>query len=136
MNDIDFDKFRKSIFFALLHSFFYLFVILSSAWLCLALWIHQPFGRLATYFIIGFWLLLSGSIAGIYFSQAVFQRRTDILIYLVCFSMALAWYFGMQPRNDRIWNPEVAKILDYQRDGDQVTIDNVRDFIWRSPGIS
>ncbi|MCJ8145794.1 DUF4105 domain-containing protein [Acinetobacter sp. A3.8] len=132
MNDIDFDKFRKSIFFALLHSFFYLFVILSSAWLCLALWIHQPFGRLAIYFIIGFWLLLSGSIAGIYFSQAVFQRRTDILIYLVCFSMALAWYFDMQPRNDRVWNPEVAKILDYQRDGDQITIHNVRDFVWRS----
>lgn len=132
MNDIDKKTFRKSILGALLHGLFYIFVILSSIWLCLALWIQQPFGKVFSYIAIGFWIILSCSITGVYITQAIFKRKTDVWIYLLCFTVGVAWYFSMQPRNDRDWNPEVARILNYQQQGDQITIENVRNFNWRS----
>ena len=132
MNDIDKDLFRKSLIKAVLDSLFYLFVIVSSIWLCLALWIHQPFGKIFTYLAIALWLTLAGSITGIYFVQAIFKRKTDVLIYLICFSIGVICFLAMPPRNDRDWNPEVARILDYQKDGDIVTLHNVRNFNWRA----
>ena len=132
MNDIDKGLFRKSLIKALLGSLFYLFVIVSSIWLCLALWIHQPFGAVFTYLTIACWLTLAGSITGIYFVQAIFKRKTDVIIYLSCFSIAVACFLAMPPRNDRDWNPEVARILDYQQQGDLITLHNVRNFNWRT----
>lgn len=132
MNNIDQHTFRKSIIGVLLNSLFYLFVLVSSIWLCLALWIHQPFGRWFTYLAITVWICLSLSITGIYIAQAIFQRRTDVIIYLFCCSIGLGWFFGMQPRNDRIWDPEVERILDYQRQGDIVSIENIRNFNWHT----
>lgn len=116
----------------LLHACFYLFVIVSSFWLCLALWIHQPFGRIFTYLVIIFWIILSCSITGIYLTQAIFQRKTDVLIYLGCFVIGLTWFFSMQPSNNRSWNPEVARILNYQQVQNIITIENVRNFQWRT----
>lgn len=132
MNDIDKKIFRKSLIAAVLSSLFYLFVIVSSLWLCLALWIHQPFGKIFTYLIIACWLMLAGSITGIYFIQAIFQRKTDVVIYLVCFGIGLACFLAMAPRNDREWNPDVAKILTYEKNGDIITLHNVRNFNWRT----
>ncbi|KAA8734518.1 DUF4105 domain-containing protein [Acinetobacter qingfengensis] len=132
MNDIDKQTFGKSLIASFLHAVFYLLVIFSSIWLCLALWIHQPFGRWFTYAAIIFWITLSLSLTGIYITQAIFKRKTDVIIYLVCFTFALIWFFSMPPRNDRDWNPEVAKILDYQQQGQQITIENVRNFTWHT----
>lgn len=132
MNDIDKKIFRKSLIAALLSSLFYLFVIVSSIWLCLVVWIHQPFGKVFTYLAIACWLMLAGSITGIYFVQAIFQRKTDVILYLICFGIGLACFLAMQPRNDREWNPEVAKILTYEKDGDLITLNNVRNFNWRT----
>lgn len=132
MNTIDKTLFRKSLIAAFLSSLFYLFVIVSSIWLCLALWIHQPFGNVFTYLAIACWLILAGSITGIYFSQAIFKRRTDVIIYLLCFGIGLSCFLAMPPRNDRDWNPEVARILDYEQHGNLITLHNVRNFNWRT----
>lgn len=130
MNDIDKKLFRKSLIAALLSSLFYLFVIVSSIWLCLVLWIHQPFGKVFTYIAIACWLALAGSITGIYFVQAIFKRKTDVIIYLVCFGIGLSCFLAMPPKNDRNWNPEVARILDYEQNGNLITLHNVRNFNW------
>ncbi|MEG2272220.1 MAG: DUF4105 domain-containing protein, partial [Acinetobacter sp.] len=37
-----------------------------------------------------------------------------------------------EARQDRDWNPEVAKQLHYEKQGDMVTLHNVRNFNWRS----
>lgn len=132
MQNIDKKRFGRNFMTALLASVFYLFVILSTIWLCLTLWVHQPFGRVMTYILIACWIMLSCSITGFYITQAIFKRSTDVMVYLVCFSIGLVWYFAMPPRNDREWDPEVAKIMNYQHQGNQVTIENVRNFNWRS----
>jgi hypothetical protein len=60
-------------------------------------------------------------------------------VYWVLFAV-LAAVFGLsaarlaleQPRNDRTWSPEMAAALTYARDGDVITLQNVRNFDWTS----
>lgn len=37
-----------------------------------------------------------------FIARAIFRRRTDLAVYLICFGMAIGWYFGMEAKNDRI----------------------------------
>ncbi len=124
---------KKSIALKLLHGVFSLFVVLSSAWLCMAIWIQQPINHIVSYALIGIWIAFALSILGIYFSY-VFSRRKDILIYCLAFLFALIWYFSLPARQDRDWNPEVAKMLNYEKHGDQITLHNVRNFDWHADG--
>lgn len=116
----------------LLHGAFTLFVILSSIWLCLALWYQQPFGNIFSRVIIAIWVLFTLSLIGFYINGHIVSRRTDILLYGFVFACALLWYFSLEARQDRDWNPEVAKQLHYEKQGDMVTLHNVRNFNWRS----
>ena len=116
----------------LLHGAFTLFVILSSIWLCLALWYQQPFGNIFSRVIIAIWVLFALSLIGFYINGHIVSRRTDILLYGFVFACALLWYFSLEARQDRDWNPEVAKQLHYEKQGDMVTLHNVRNFNWRS----
>ncbi|HQV24314.1 MAG TPA: DUF4105 domain-containing protein [Acinetobacter sp.] len=116
----------------LLHGAFTLFVILSSIWLCLALWYQQPFCNIFSRVIIAIWVLFALSLIGFYINGHIVSRRTDILLYGFVFACALLWYFSLEARQDRDWNPEVAKQLHYEKQGDMVTLHNVRNFNWRS----
>lgn len=42
------------------------------------------------------------------------------------------WWLSIAPRNDRVWQPEVAETVTYRRDGDIITVRNVRNFDWQS----
>ena len=55
-----------------------------------------------------------------------------MLIYMLCFAVSLGWYFGMQPSNDRIWHDEVAQLVKFDKQGDIVTLQNVRNFTWHN----
>ncbi|MFW3963683.1 DUF4105 domain-containing protein [Acinetobacter radioresistens] len=118
----------------LLHFIFSLFVILSSIWLCLALWVQEPVSWLVTRILIGSWIAFAISVLGIYASQHFFSRRINSIIYILCFMGALSWYIGLDARQDRDWNPEVSRLLEYERQGDQVTLHNVRNFAWEADG--
>lgn len=117
-----------------LHAVFSLFVILSSIWLCLALWIQEPFGWFITRTFIALWVLFSLSILGIYFSQHLLSRVKDVCLYIIGFLIALVWYLSLAPAQDRDWDPEVAKVLTYQRQGDMVELHNIRNFKWNVDG--
>lgn len=60
------------------------------------------------------------------------RRKRGALIYCAGFGTALLWYFAMPPSNERDWHPEVEKVLDYERQGDMVRVENIRNFHWRS----
>lgn len=117
-----------------LHSLFSLFVVLSSVWLCMALWVQQPLGWLASRVLIGAWAAFALSILGMYATQHFFSRRKDAMIYLLGFICSLFWYFGLEARQDREWAPEVSRILRYEQRGNAVTLHNVRNFDWRPDG--
>lgn len=118
----------------LLHIVFILFVICSSLWLSLALWIQQPLGTIASGILIAIWWLLALVILGVYFKRTLISRRVDAVIYLIAFLLSLVWYFNIEARQDREWNPEVARILSYERQGDIIRINNVRNFDWHKDG--
>lgn len=96
----------------------------------MALWVHKPFGELGTQVFMVFWACLAMSLTGFFITRAIFRRRTDLAVYLICFGVGLGWYFGMDAKNDRIWHDEVAKIIQYEQQGDMVTLHNVRNFRW------
>lgn len=75
-----------------------------------------------------FWALFALSLASVYVSGHIFSRRTDILIYCVAFACSLVWYFSLEARQDRDWNPEVAEQLTYQKQGNLVQLRNISNF--------
>lgn len=91
-----------------------------------ALWIDGPASR-----------PLAGTLAGAcaLLSLAALVRRPArrwLPLALLAPGAALAWWLTLEPRNDRPWQPDVARLPAVTFDGTRVTIDNVRDFRWRS----
>ena len=62
MNHIGKTEFLKVLGIGICHSLFSLSVIVSSLWLCMALWIQEPFGWLISRILIGIWLAFALSI--------------------------------------------------------------------------
>jgi hypothetical protein len=59
-------------------------------------------------------------------------RRSALAAYLVLFAILLAWWFDIEPSNDREWQPDVAKLAYATIEGDKVTVHNIRNFAYRS----
>jgi hypothetical protein len=59
------------------------------------------------------------------------RRWSRLIVGLVFFSI-LGWWLSIPPRQDRDWKPDVAVLPNAVIEGDQVTINNVRNFDWRS----
>ena len=134
MHHIGSREFLTALAIGFLHSLFTLFIVVSSLWLCFALWIQQPFGTLFTRAVILLWGLFALSLIGIYFSGHVFSRRTDIILYCCAFVCSLLWYFSLDAKQNREWDAEVAEQLSYDKQGDQVTLHHVRNFNWHPDG--
>ena len=60
------------------------------------------------------------------------HRRWSRLIVGLVFLCILGWWLGIPPRQDRDWKPDVAVLPNAVIEGDQVTINDVRNFDWRS----
>lgn len=54
---------------------------------------------------------------------------TTLILATVLF---LTWWMRLKPRHDREWDPSVALLPCAHRDGDTVTIENIRDFEYRT----
>jgi len=60
------------------------------------------------------------------------HRRWSRLIVGVVFLCILGWWLSIPPRQDRDWKPDVAVLPNAVIEGDKVTINDVRNFDWRS----
>ena len=123
----------KRILAVLLHISFSLSVVLSSLWLCLAIWIQQPLGRVASYAFIIVWIAFALSVLGMYATHWL-GRKKDVLLYMFGLLLGVAWYFSLSPEQNRQWDPEVARLLHYEQHGNLVTLHNVRNFAWQADG--
>jgi hypothetical protein len=56
------------------------------------------------------------------------------LAFAVVFSIVQVWWLGLEPSNDRAWIPDVARLPVATFDGDRFTLENVRNFHYRSDG--
>jgi hypothetical protein len=55
-----------------------------------------------------------------------------VLAFALAFAALLVWWSTIVPRNDRNWQPDVARPADAEIDGDRLTIHDVRNFDYRS----
>lgn len=54
------------------------------------------------------------------------------LSFAVLFIGLLGWWNGMQPSHQRDWIPELARLPEISREGDKLTVSNLRNFRWRT----
>ena len=53
--------------------------------------------------------------------------RLAAVFVLAC---TVVWWLTLAPRNDRAWQPDVARLPEMRVDGTQLVVSNVRDYAW------
>jgi hypothetical protein len=96
-------------------------------WSALALWFDGPASRpLAAVLAVGLAALALGLLVALRSAARAFAA-VALLVAAVA-----AWWLSIPPRNDRDWTPDVARPARSHREGSRVTIENVRNFDYRS----
>jgi Domain of unknown function (DUF4105) len=52
--------------------------------------------------------------------------------FVAAFSLMLTWWMRLEPTNESVWSDDVARMTRGTIQGTQVTLENVRNFDWRS----
>lgn len=123
--------------------------ILSTLWLSAALWYQLRLTPVLCWLLISLLVALAVVVLlvgylkeGSTLRQRLLSRLPKVLatpkrlgmLYLAVWLLGLGWFVSIKPLDDRDWKPEVAHILDYQRDVNNpnlVTLYNVRNFDWQ-----
>lgn len=108
-----------------------LLLLLSSAWLCTALYFQQPISSSITLTLQGAWLMLLLCVLVALFYRTGRYRLRAIVLHSIAFALCLVWYFNIPAQSNRQWNPEVARTLHYSLQGNIITLHNVRNFHWQ-----
>lgn len=104
----------------------WLLVIAASAWAFGALWYDFP--AMGSFRPVPL-LFAAGAAAALILARPRWLARLGVL--LVCGLIAI-WWFGLDPSNERAWQPNVAQTPWASVEGDVVTIHNVRNCDYRS----
>ena len=107
--------------------FLALVVIIATAWAAGALWYQLPVppsARIVAAFLCG--------VLGLATIVAIFTklRNWSLLLFLLCFVLLLTWWNTIMPLEHADWAPEVARQVTGTRNGDVLTLNNVRNFEW------
>ena len=106
-----------------------LILLLTALWGALALWYQLSGGTAAQ--AIGALLWGALGVASI----ALWWTRGDarvLLPYAAGFLLLLVWWSFITPKQQRVWADDVARNVTGKVAGNRVTLDNVRNFDWRS----
>ena len=104
-------------------------VAMASAWGALALWYKAPGGRPARSAASAAWLVLAAAcLIGLWHGWLAIALPAFAAAYVGL----LIWWIGLSPSNDREWADDVAQMVRGTVNGDLVTLQNVRNFAWRS----
>ncbi|MCH7869461.1 MAG: DUF4105 domain-containing protein [Myxococcales bacterium] len=102
-------------------------LVASGAWSLTALWIDGPASR----GIAGL-LLMAFSLAALLVLIRVRPFWRAAGVYSLLFACVLLWWLALAPSNDRDWQPDVARTPKATIAGDLLTIENIRNFDYRS----
>ena len=76
---------------------------------------------------IGFGIAALAGLVGIWTSDARLP-----LGFATVFVGLISWWSSFQPSHDRDWIPELARLPSVAREGEMLTVSNLRDFRWRT----
>ena len=93
------------------------------------LWFHAPGGRTGRWFCVLGW---AGFSAAVLVESWQGRAAAGSLAFAPAFGALLIGWRRIAPSNDRIWADEVAQITTGSVDGNRVTLQNVRNFDWRT----
>jgi hypothetical protein len=99
----------------------------AAAWGSAALWIDGPGASLARALLAG---AFGAGLLGLRFGLRPWRRGAIGAALL--FLAVLGWWLSLAPSHERKWLPEVAELPRATLDGDLLTIENVRNFRYRS----
>ena len=100
-----------------------------TAWACFAVWYRLPAPELMRGFAGSLAILIGFvSIAAVHGRF----RRSALACFVAAFGGVLVWWTTIKPAAHADWAPDVARQVTGTRDGDMLTLTNVRDFEWRS----
>jgi len=106
-----------------------LLIILAATWSALALWYQAPGGRTGRASASAAWLLFTAvCLTGLWRSWSA----GALLVFALTDAALLLWWARLVPSNERDWADDVARIVQGTVVGDRVTLENVRNFDWRS----
>lgn len=98
-------------------------------WMALAAYSWAPPGAAA-------WVLATMpaalALAALWSLRAGASRRWAVVAFGLAFVAAVAGLLSLQPRQQRDWADDVARLLEPRIEGDRVELRNVRNFDWRS----
>jgi hypothetical protein len=106
-----------------------LVTFVSGAWGALALWYQLPGGTLWRTVGSAIWVLLVIALAVLAASR---RSWMPIGVYAVTYAVLLLWWASISPSNHRVWAGDVARMLTGKVQGSEVTLENVRNFTWRT----
>jgi hypothetical protein len=113
-------------FFVLLQLLLTLVVLGTAAW-GVGLLIFRLPGAIGIAGAIGF------GIAGLAGAVGIWSGAPRLpLSFAVLFIGLIGWWASLQPSHSRDWIPELARLPQIARDGDRLTVTNLRDFRWRT----
>lgn len=109
------------------------FALLALLWTIAGGCIAWAFGALHFDFpilrVLVAWGFLAAVAAVLYFVRGVWKK---LAVVAGAFVLVLVWWLTQQPRNDRSWQPDVAKVAWAEINGDEVTLHNIRNCDYRT----
>ena len=103
-------------------------ILLAGLWCTLALWYRLPGPQILHGIAAG--LMIALTVA----SGVLLWTRSwpAIALYALVFGVICIWWSTILPSNKRNWMPDVARNVTFKINGDQLTVNNLRNFNWRS----
>jgi hypothetical protein len=105
------------------------FVAMASAWSALALWYKAPGGQAGKSAASAAWLVLAAAcLVGLWHGWVA----VALSAFAAAYAAMLIWWNDLSPSNVRNWADDVGRMVSGAVSGDRVTLQNVRNFAWRS----
>jgi hypothetical protein len=98
-------------------------------WAAFAIWYQAPGGQALKTGMTVLWVAFSVAML-----IALWQSRPalSVMAFAAAFGAVLFWWQQIVPSNDRTWADDVARITSGNITGNQVVLQNVRNFDWRT----
>jgi hypothetical protein len=103
--------------------------VLLAAWGGFALWFQVPGGPLAQKIMAALWAVFS---VVTLVRCWITGQFTPLLPWVIALCALMAWWSTIKPSHDRVWADDVSRMVTGKVNGSIVTLDQVRNFDWRS----
>ena len=102
-------------------------VVAGIAWSALAIWFDGPESRVLAGAMVG-----ATAVTSLLFTALVRPFLRGLVDAMLPVVVVVLWWTSIVPSNTRDWTPDVARTARASFDGSRVTIENVRNFKYRS----